>query len=33
VRRAVNLFAQMNGLKIHTDGQHWVIDSPWIQVC
>ncbi|KAL3604268.1 hypothetical protein D5086_005127 [Populus alba] len=27
VRRAVNLFAQMNGLKIHTDGQHWVIDS------
>ncbi|KAL9397084.1 hypothetical protein Peur_011337 [Populus x canadensis] len=28
VRRAVNLFAQMNGLKIHTDGQHWVIDSP-----
>ena len=27
VRRAVNLFAQMNGLKIQTDGQHWVIDS------
>ena len=26
-RRAVNLFAQMNGLKIQTDGQHWVIDS------
>ncbi|KAF2324937.1 hypothetical protein P3X46_003586 [Hevea brasiliensis] len=28
VRRAVNLFAQMNGLQIQTDGQHWVIDSP-----
>lgn len=27
VRRAVNLFAQMNGLKIQTDGQHWVIHS------
>lgn len=27
VRRAVNLFAQMYGLKIQTDGQHWVIDS------
>lgn len=27
VRRAVNLFAQMNGLKIQTDGQHWVINS------
>ncbi|KAJ8900532.1 hypothetical protein K2173_025309 [Erythroxylum novogranatense] len=27
VRRAVNLFAQMNALKIQTDGEHWVIDS------
>ncbi|CAN1160092.1 hypothetical protein LINPERPRIM_LOCUS21899 [Linum perenne] len=27
VRRAVNLFAQMNGLKVKADGQHWVIDS------
>ena len=27
VRRAVNLFAQMNNLKIQTDGQHWVIDT------
>ncbi|EEF32412.1 uncharacterized protein LOC8266299 [Ricinus communis] len=27
VRRAVNLFAQINGLQIQTDGQHWVIDS------
>ncbi|KDP28432.1 hypothetical protein JCGZ_14203 [Jatropha curcas] len=27
VRRAVNLFAELNGLKIQTDGQHWVIDS------
>ncbi|KAJ9171562.1 hypothetical protein P3X46_014915 [Hevea brasiliensis] len=27
VRRAVNLFAQMNGLEIQTNGQHWVIDS------
>ncbi|XP_050236047.1 uncharacterized protein LOC126686069 isoform X1 [Mercurialis annua] len=31
VRRAVNLFAQMNGLKIQTDGQHWVIDSAQIR--
>ncbi|KAJ4825427.1 hypothetical protein Tsubulata_010354, partial [Turnera subulata] len=23
VRRAVNLFAQMNGLKVQADGQHW----------
>ncbi|GMI66741.1 hypothetical protein like AT1G01180 [Hibiscus trionum] len=27
VRRAVNLFAKMNNLKIKTDGQHWVIDT------
>ncbi|KAJ8748435.1 hypothetical protein K2173_003330 [Erythroxylum novogranatense] len=27
VRRAVNLFGQLNGLKIQTDGQHWVIYS------
>ncbi|KAJ4728045.1 S-adenosyl-L-methionine-dependent methyltransferase [Melia azedarach] len=27
VRRAVNLFAKINGLQIHTDGQHWVIYS------
>lgn len=27
VRRAVNLFAQMNKFKIKTDGQHWVIDT------
>ncbi|CAN0884841.1 hypothetical protein LINGRAHAP2_LOCUS14960 [Linum grandiflorum] len=27
VRRAVNLFAQMNGLRVRADGQHWVIDS------
>lgn len=27
VRRAVNLFAQMNNFKIQTDGQHWVIDT------
>ncbi|OMO64199.1 hypothetical protein CCACVL1_21945 [Corchorus capsularis] len=25
VRRAVNLFAELNNLKIHTDGQHWVL--------
>ncbi|GAV84398.1 Methyltransf_24 domain-containing protein, partial [Cephalotus follicularis] len=25
VRRAVNLFAQLNGLNIQIDGQHWVI--------
>ncbi|CAH2039207.1 unnamed protein product, partial [Thlaspi arvense] len=28
VRRAVNLFAKINRLKVKTDGQHWVIDSP-----
>ncbi|KAH7578099.1 hypothetical protein ACOSP7_000757 [Xanthoceras sorbifolium] len=27
VRRAVNLFAKINGLQLQTDGQHWVIDS------
>ncbi|XP_022757599.1 uncharacterized protein LOC111304870 [Durio zibethinus] len=27
VRRAVNLFAQMNNLRIQTDDQHWVIDT------
>ncbi|XP_065864123.1 uncharacterized protein [Euphorbia lathyris] len=27
VRRAVNLFAQIHGVKIETDGQHWVIHS------
>ncbi|KAK9145776.1 hypothetical protein Sjap_005679 [Stephania japonica] len=27
VRRAVKLFAQVKGLRIQTDGQHWVIDS------
>lgn len=27
VRRAVNLFAEINRLKVKTDGQHWVIDS------
>ncbi|MBA0592479.1 hypothetical protein Gorai_009461 [Gossypium raimondii] len=27
VRRAVNLFAQINHLNIRTDGQHWVIDA------
>ncbi|KAK6918202.1 hypothetical protein RJ641_016624 [Dillenia turbinata] len=26
VRRAVNLFAHINGLKVKVDGQHWVID-------
>ncbi|CAN8295932.1 unnamed protein product [Cochlearia groenlandica] len=26
VRRAVNLFAEINQLKVKTDGQHWVID-------
>lgn len=25
VRRAVNLFAQLNGFKVKTDGQHWVL--------
>ncbi|KAF8379790.1 hypothetical protein HHK36_029239 [Tetracentron sinense] len=28
VRRAVNLFARVKGLRILLDGQHWVIDSP-----
>ncbi|XP_021889661.1 uncharacterized protein LOC110808470 [Carica papaya] len=27
VRRAVNLFAQINGLKVRAHGRHWVIDS------
>ncbi|WCJ22487.1 S-adenosyl-L-methionine-dependent methyltransferases superfamily protein [Euphorbia peplus] len=27
VRRAVNLFAEVNGVKVKTDGEHWVIDS------
>ncbi|KAJ0110459.1 hypothetical protein Patl1_00671 [Pistacia atlantica] len=27
VRRAVNLFAKINGLQVRIDGQHWVIDS------
>ncbi|KAK8693660.1 hypothetical protein V6N13_071233 [Hibiscus sabdariffa] len=27
VRRAVDLFAKMNNLKIKIDGQHWVIDT------
>ncbi|GMH21766.1 hypothetical protein Nepgr_023608 [Nepenthes gracilis] len=27
VRRAVNLFARVNGLRVKVDGQHWVIDS------
>lgn len=27
VRRAVNLFAKINGLKVQIDGQHWVIHS------
>ncbi|XP_010522900.1 PREDICTED: uncharacterized protein LOC104801356 [Tarenaya hassleriana] len=27
VRRAVNLFADINRFKVKTDGQHWVIDS------
>lgn len=27
VRRAVNLFARVNGLKVRVDGQHWVIGS------
>ncbi|KAI4355293.1 hypothetical protein L6164_004082 [Bauhinia variegata] len=27
VRRAVDLFARVNGLKVKVDGQHWVIDS------
>ncbi|KAB2052468.1 hypothetical protein E1A91_A12G124900v1 [Gossypium mustelinum] len=31
VRRAVNLFAQMNHLNIRTDGQHWVIDTALVR--
>ncbi|KAK2965520.1 hypothetical protein RJ640_008870 [Escallonia rubra] len=27
VRRAVNLFAKVNGFRVKIDGQHWVIDS------
>lgn len=27
VRRAVDLFAALNGKKVHVDGQHWVIES------
>lgn len=27
VRRAVNLFARVNGFRVRIDGQHWVIDS------
>lgn len=27
VRRAVNLFARVNGLPVNVDGQHWVINS------
>ncbi|KAI4328965.1 hypothetical protein L6164_021275 [Bauhinia variegata] len=27
VRRAVDLFARVNGLKVRVDGQHWVMDS------
>ncbi|KAL6322245.1 hypothetical protein AAG906_005205 [Vitis piasezkii] len=27
VRRAVNLFARLNKLRVQLDGQHWVIDS------
>lgn len=27
VRRAVNLFARVNGLRVQLDGQHWVIES------
>ncbi|XP_038875338.1 uncharacterized protein LOC120067818 [Benincasa hispida] len=27
VRRAVNLFAQLNGFKVKVDGQHWVLIS------
>ncbi|KAG8391985.1 hypothetical protein BUALT_Bualt01G0244600 [Buddleja alternifolia] len=28
VRRAVNLFARLNNLRVQLDGQHWVIHSP-----
>ncbi|MFQ6637108.1 hypothetical protein Gotur_013152 [Gossypium turneri] len=31
VRRAVNLFAQINHLNIRTDGQHWVIDTALVR--
>ncbi|KAJ4849438.1 hypothetical protein Tsubulata_041603 [Turnera subulata] len=27
VKKAVDLFAWMNGFKVQTDGEHWVIDS------
>lgn len=27
VRRAVNMFARVKGLRVQLDGQHWVIDS------
>lgn len=27
VRRAVNLFAQLNGFKVKVDGQHWILVS------
>ncbi|MFS8020774.1 putative S-adenosyl-L-methionine-dependent methyltransferase [Helianthus anomalus] len=27
VRRAVNMFARVNGLRVKADGQHWVLDS------
>ena len=27
VRRAVNLFARLNNLRVRLDGQHWVLDS------
>lgn len=27
VRRAVNLFARVNNLRVQVDGQHWVLDS------
>ncbi|KAI3731809.1 hypothetical protein L1987_62999 [Smallanthus sonchifolius] len=27
VKRAVNMFARVNGLRVKVDGQHWVLDS------
>ncbi|PWA55149.1 hypothetical protein CTI12_AA434700 [Artemisia annua] len=27
VRRAVNMFARVNGLRVKADGQHWVLES------
>ncbi|KAD7478472.1 hypothetical protein R6Q59_007913 [Mikania micrantha] len=27
VRRAVNMFARVNGLRVKADGQHWVLDT------